>query len=395
MTLPTPPRYVVLPEEVIEQAYAPDKPRRALLASFTRILSLAWEAKYQHTPPLNEEELWDFLKLSRRQYFDQKADMELLGWLRSSHPRPGFVQFTFSRSVSEKVSVPDPSAENRTDGAETRTGDSLIGGELIDLDSDLKNSPPINTEASAENRTDRFPSALQILEQTPLLFDGAVVFSRGLADRNPLHVLGWCAYAYHKKDLTKPGGVVRNQLMENNRPPDWTLEQWPTILPEKFLEALELVRFGCDLCEQTFGKRAELESHLQSVHPFVCRHCDARLIDQDALTVHESSHAAVIIDADETVDAPVNGKLSAARAWQTVLDQLSMEMARGTFDTWVRDTKAVRYDGNALTIGVRNAYARDWLESRIQSTAERLLVGILNQSVEVIFVTFDQVQEVE
>jgi hypothetical protein len=79
MSLPTPPRYVVLPAEVIEQAFVPDKPRRALLASFIRILSLAWEAKYQQTPPLPEDELIEFLKLSRRQYFDQKADMELLG----------------------------------------------------------------------------------------------------------------------------------------------------------------------------------------------------------------------------------------------------------------------------------------------------------------------------
>ena len=67
MSLPTPPRYVVIPEEVIEQAYAPDKPRRALLASFIRILSLAWEAKYQNTPPLDELELMEFLKLTLNQ----------------------------------------------------------------------------------------------------------------------------------------------------------------------------------------------------------------------------------------------------------------------------------------------------------------------------------------
>jgi hypothetical protein len=39
-----------------------------------------------------------------------------------------------------------------------------------------------------------------------------------------------------------------------------------------------------------------------------------------------------------------------------------------------------------LFVGVRNAYNRDWLESRLQSTAERLLVGIMNQSVDVEFV---------
>jgi chromosomal replication initiator protein len=39
-----------------------------------------------------------------------------------------------------------------------------------------------------------------------------------------------------------------------------------------------------------------------------------------------------------------------------------------------------------LTIGVRNAYARDWLESRLASTVSRLLVGIMNASVAVNFI---------
>ena len=57
-----------------------------------------------------------------------------------------------------------------------------------------------------------------------------------------------------------------------------------------------------------------------------------------------------------------------------------------SFDTWVRDTKPVSYQDGTLTIGVRNAYARDWLESRLSSTVSRLLVGIANASVAVNFV---------
>src|SRR5512134_607151 len=63
-----------------------------------------------------------------------------------------------------------------------------------------------------------------------------------------------------------------------------------------------------------------------------------------------------------------------------------MEMLRASFDTWVRDTKPVSYQDGTLTIGVRNAYARDWLESRLASTVSRLLVGIVNASVNVDFV---------
>src|SRR5829696_1253337 len=78
--------------------------------------------------------------------------------------------------------------------------------------------------------------------------------------------------------------------------------------------------------------------------------------------------------------------MNAEQAWQSVLGQLQMEMPRASFDTWVRDTRPISYQDGTLTIGVRNAYARDWLESRLASTVSRLLVGILNASVNVDFV---------
>ena len=78
--------------------------------------------------------------------------------------------------------------------------------------------------------------------------------------------------------------------------------------------------------------------------------------------------------------------MNAEQAWQSVLGQLQMEMPRASFDTWVRDTKPISYQDGTLTIGVRNAYARDWLESRLASTVSRLLVGIMNASVAVNFI---------
>ena len=74
------------------------------------------------------------------------------------------------------------------------------------------------------------------------------------------------------------------------------------------------------------------------------------------------------------------------QAWQTVLGQLQMEMPRAAFDTWVRDTQALTFEDGVLTIGVRNAYARDWFESRLRSTVSRLLIGIMNRRVDVEFV---------
>ncbi len=78
--------------------------------------------------------------------------------------------------------------------------------------------------------------------------------------------------------------------------------------------------------------------------------------------------------------------MNAEQAWQTVLGQLQMEMPRASFDTWVRDTKPVSFQDGTLTVGVRNAYARDWLDNRLASTVNRLLLGITNSSVDVKFV---------
>jgi len=78
--------------------------------------------------------------------------------------------------------------------------------------------------------------------------------------------------------------------------------------------------------------------------------------------------------------------MNAEQAWQSVLGQLQMEMPKASFDTWVRDTKPLSYDNGTLTIGARNAYARDWLESRLSSTVSRLLTGIMNLSVGINFV---------
>ena len=82
--------------------------------------------------------------------------------------------------------------------------------------------------------------------------------------------------------------------------------------------------------------------------------------------------------------------LAPEQAWQAVLGQLQMEMTKASFDSWVRDTKPLSYEGGVLTVGARNAYARDWLESRLTSTISRLLIGIMNAKVIVKFVVVQE-----
>ena len=86
--------------------------------------------------------------------------------------------------------------------------------------------------------------------------------------------------------------------------------------------------------------------------------------------------------------------MNAEQAWQSVLAQLQMEMPRASYDTWVRDTHPIAYDNGMITVAVRNAYARDWLENRLAATVSRLLIEILNSNVSVNFVV-SQADEID
>jgi len=85
--------------------------------------------------------------------------------------------------------------------------------------------------------------------------------------------------------------------------------------------------------------------------------------------------------------------MNVEQAWQSVLGQLQLEMPRASFDTWVRDTRPVKYEKGLLTVSVRNAYARDWLESRLASTVSRLLIGIMDSNVAVNFIVSQSIEE--
>jgi chromosomal replication initiation ATPase DnaA len=80
----------------------------------------------------------------------------------------------------------------------------------------------------------------------------------------------------------------------------------------------------------------------------------------------------------------LNGSsINPERAWQMALDQLHMDMPKAAFDTWARDASLVSFEDGVFTVGTINSYGREWLASRLTSTAARILTGILNQQVDV------------
>jgi len=78
--------------------------------------------------------------------------------------------------------------------------------------------------------------------------------------------------------------------------------------------------------------------------------------------------------------------MNATQAWQTALGQLQMEMSKASYDTWVRETRLINYQEGNFTIGVQNAYARDWLEQRLTNTVTSTLTGIMDRPIGVEFI---------
>jgi chromosomal replication initiator protein len=73
--------------------------------------------------------------------------------------------------------------------------------------------------------------------------------------------------------------------------------------------------------------------------------------------------------------------MKADQAWQAALGQIQMGMSKAAFDTWLRGSEGISFDSEIFTIGIPNAYARDWLENRLTSTVARVLTGILDRPV--------------
>jgi hypothetical protein len=86
-------------------------------------------------------------------------------------------------------------------------------------------------------------------------------------------------------------------------------------------------------------------------------------------------------------------QITPEQAWQMTVDQLRLDMPAAAFDTWVSSTHFVSFDDSVITIGTPNSYGRDWLASRVTSTATRLLTGILDQPVEVQFTVIEVISE--
>jgi len=65
-------------------------------------------------------------------------------------------------------------------------------------------------------------------------------------------------------------------------------------------------------------------------------------------------------------------------------------MTQATFDTWLRDSRLLKYEDGIFVVGVKSGYAKDWLENRLLTTIKRTLARLAGQTVAVKFVVWDE-----
>ena len=80
--------------------------------------------------------------------------------------------------------------------------------------------------------------------------------------------------------------------------------------------------------------------------------------------------------------------MNAELAWKATLGELELQMTRATFNTWLRDSRLLTSDDDEYVVGVRNDYAKDWLENRLSETIARTLTTLVGKPVSVRFVVW-------
>ena len=76
--------------------------------------------------------------------------------------------------------------------------------------------------------------------------------------------------------------------------------------------------------------------------------------------------------------------------WSATLGELQLQMTQATFDTWLRDSRLLKYEDDTFFIGLKSGYAKDWLEHRLLSTIKRTLARQTGKTTEVKFIVWSE-----
>ena len=78
-------------------------------------------------------------------------------------------------------------------------------------------------------------------------------------------------------------------------------------------------------------------------------------------------------------------KRSAKEIWEATKGALQIQVNKANYQTWLKDTIGLSYQGNQFVVGTPSAFAKEWLEKRLHSLVKKTLISIAGQDTEVQF----------
>ncbi|TME69980.1 MAG: chromosomal replication initiator protein DnaA [Chloroflexi bacterium] len=80
------------------------------------------------------------------------------------------------------------------------------------------------------------------------------------------------------------------------------------------------------------------------------------------------------------------GGVNQDQIWSQVQEELRFQLAKRTYDMWLKNTSVVSADGATFRIGVPSKLAKDWLEDRFSGLIQETLQAVTGSEVDIDFV---------
>lgn len=80
---------------------------------------------------------------------------------------------------------------------------------------------------------------------------------------------------------------------------------------------------------------------------------------------------------------------STREIWQKVLGELQTQVSRANYNTWLRDSHDVSYEGGVFVVGTPSAFVAEWLTRRLHSLVRKTLTSVIGSETEVQFVVHE------
>lgn len=201
----------------------------------------------------------------------------------------------------------------------------------------------------------------------------------------------WFLYAETQTNLTDPQGYVIKRLLNNDPPPkefvafaklddeSWSLFE---VISSTLRAGQPLVTTIPPELVETFVSWADIYAGLEPTETKYLL----------SLSIPKPTNRDESILARDLPNGSGDSKRDQARSlWEAALAQLQRQMTKQTFDTWLKQTEVLDYQGSEFVIDAKSAFAKDWLENRLIKTIEAVLASVVGKPTRVRFVLSEQI----